>query len=227
MTASNSALLRRFGEVRLLAQKRGQINIDDGHIVDPGEIGRRFEARKNRVRDLAARNFLFAVTVRDVARPVAHVFAVGVVHRPEKNDRVTAFASADVFVPKNFHEIAGLRLREIGEVSSKLELVKQTASSGAVGVPATPNPFAIVLIANHKLVQRGEIELELPTVAQSFDRFDENDVSRARAEARIRRGRDDKEFSRFKMRGGLQFDLGEVRDGIFPAARHLPHLLED
>ena len=149
------------------------------------------------------------------------------VHRPEKDHRMTVFASANVFVPKNFHEIAGLRLREIGKVSSESKLVKQTASSGAVGVPAPPNPFAIALIANHELVQRGKIELELPTVAQRFDRFDENDVSRARAEARIGRCRDNEKFSRFKMRGGLQFNLGEVRDGIVATARHLSHLLED
>ena len=140
---------------------------------------------------------------------------------------MTAFAPADILVPKNFHEIAGLRLREISKVSSEAEFVKQTRGSGSVRVPATPNAFAIVLVTNHKLVQRREIELELAAVAQSFNRFDEHDVSRARAEAGVRRGRDDEEFSRFKMRGGLQFDLGEMRDGILAAARHFSHLLED
>src|SRR5713226_323787 len=145
----------------------------------------------------------------------------------KKNYRVTALASADIFVPENFHEIARLRLREIGEVPSEAQLVKQTRGSGTVGVPAAPNALAVVLIANHELVQRGEIELELPAVAQGFDRFDENNVSRARTEARIGRGRDNKEFPGFKMRGRLQFDLGEMRDGIFAAARHFLHLLED
>jgi len=136
-------------------------------------------------------------------------------------------APTDILVPKNLHEIARLCLRKIGEVPAEPKLVKQAACSGAVGVPATPNPFAIVLIANDQLIQRREIELELPTVAQRFNCFDEHDVSRSRTEARIRRGRNDEEFSGFKMRGRFQFDLGEVRDGIFAAARHLPHLLED
>src|SRR2546421_7213361 len=116
---------------------------------------------------------------------------------------MTAFAPTDILVPKNFHEIAGLRLREIGKVSSEPKLMKKTTSSRTIGVPATPNAFAIVLIANHQLIQRRSIELELPTIAQGFECFDENYVSRARAEARIRRGWNDKEFPGFEMRGGL------------------------
>src|SRR6266571_5426917 len=145
----------------------------------------------------------------------------------KKNDGVTALASSDIFIPENFHEIARLRLPEIGEVPSEAQLVKQTRGSGTVGVPAAPNALAIVLIANHELVQRGEIELELPAVAQGFDRFDENNVSRARTEARIGRGRDNKEFPGFEMSGRFQLNSGEVRDGILAAARHLLDLLED
>src|SRR5258708_35232002 len=96
------------------------------------------------------------------------------------------FAPTDIFVPENFHEIARLRLRKVGEISSESELVKQTRGSGSVRIPATPNAFAVVLVANHKLVQGGEIKLELPTIAQSFNCFDEHDVSRARAKTRIR-----------------------------------------
>src|ERR1700736_963948 len=227
MTALDPALLCRFGEIRFLAQKRGEINIDHRNVVNAREIGGRFESGENGVRDLASWNFLFAVTMRNVARPEAHVLAIGMVDCPEKDHRVAAFAPADILVPKNLHEIARLRLCEIGKVSSEAEFVKQTRGSGSVRIPPTPNPFAVVLIANHKLVERGEIELELAAVAQSFNRFDEHDVSRARAEARIRPGRYDKEFSGFEMRGGLQFDFGEVRDGIFSATRHLLHLLED
>ena len=227
MTESDPALLSSFGEVRFLAQKGGKISIDGRHLLDPGQIRRRFEPGEDCIGDLASRNFFFAVTARNIARPKTDIFAVGMIHRSEKDDRMTVFAPTDILVPKNFHEIARLRLREIRKVSSESEFVKQAASSGAVGVPAAPNPFAIALVANHKLVQRCKIELELAAVAQGFDRFDEDDISRARAETRIRRGRDDEEFSRFEVRGRFQLNFGEVRDGVIAAARHLLDLLEN
>src|SRR5437763_4703973 len=160
MTALNPAHLSRFGEVRFLSQKRGEISIDRRQIVDPGQIRRCFESGKNCIGDLASRNFFFAVTARNITRPKADVFAVGVSYRPQKNDGVTVFASTDVLGPKNIHEIARLRLREIGEVPSEPELVKQTASSGAAGVPPTPHAFTIVLIANDELIQGRNVELQ-------------------------------------------------------------------
>ena len=177
MTALNPAILGRFGEVRFLAQERGEVSIDHWNVVDPRQIGRRFESRENRIGDLAAWNFLLAVAVRDVARPEAHVLAVGMIRRPEKNDGVAAFAPADVIVPENFHEIARLRLREIGEVVAEAELVKQTRSSGSVRIPATPNTFAILLIANDELIQRREIELAVRQATGNSDACAGNNVS--------------------------------------------------
>ena len=62
------------------------------------------------IRDLAARNFLFAIAHSDVARPEADVFAVRMIRCSKKNHRVSAFALTDVIVPKDFHKIARLRL---------------------------------------------------------------------------------------------------------------------
>ena len=92
--------------------------------MNAGEIGRRFESRENRVRDLASRNFLFTVAVGNVTRPEAHVLAIRMIHGPKKNNRVAAFESTDTLVPKDFHEIAGLRLREIGKVAAEPKFMK-------------------------------------------------------------------------------------------------------
>src|ERR1051325_1918282 len=140
---------------------------------------------------------------------------------------MAALAPADVFVPENFHEITGLRLIEIGKVAAEAELIKEARGSGTIGIPPAPDAFTIMLVTNDELIERREIELQLPAIAQRFDCLDENDVGRAGAEARIRRSRNDEKLSRFKMRGRLQFDRGKMRNGIAPAARHFLHLLED
>src|SRR5690242_21238767 len=123
---------------------------------------------------------------------------------------MSAFAAADVVVPENFHEIAGLRLCEIGEVPAEPELVKQSTGAGTVRVPSAPNAFAVVLIANDQLIQRREIELQLAAVAQRLDRFDENQIRRAGTETHVRLCRDDEEFSGFEMRSRLELDLRDV-----------------
>ena len=140
---------------------------------------------------------------------------------------MTVFASADVIVPKDFHEITRLRLREISEVTAKPKLVKQSRCSRAVRVPASPHSFAVALVANDELIQGSVIELQLAAVTQLLDCFDEHQIRRPGAEADIWLRWDDEKFARFKMGGGLQFDRGEVRDGIFAAARHLARLLEN
>lgn len=68
-------------------------------------------------------------------------------------------APAYVFVPKNFHEIAGLRSAKIDKVAPDTELMKQARCAWAVGIPAAPNAFAIALITDDQLVQSSEIEL--------------------------------------------------------------------
>src|SRR6516165_8506378 len=107
--------------------------------------------------------------------------------RAEKNHRMSAFALADIVVPKDFHEIAGLRLRKIGKVPAEPELVKQTRGAGTVRVPASPNAFTIVLIANDELVESCVVKLQLAAVAQHFDGLNKDDVGRARAKTGIRR----------------------------------------
>src|SRR5690349_15994997 len=145
----------------------------------------------------------------------------------EENHRVTAFTPANVIVPENLHEIAGLGLLEAGKVVSKSELVKQSRRAGTVRVPASPHAFAVVLIANDQLIQGRVIELQFTAVAQLLDRLDENEIRRARAETHVRFGRNDEKFSRFEMGRGLQLYFCDVRGRIFAAARHSVDLIED
>ena len=191
------------------------------------QIGGSFQTRENGGGDFTARNFFYAVAHSNVTRPETNVLAVGMHRRPQKNHRVTAFSSSDILIPKNFHEITRLGLREIGKIAPKPEFVKQSRSARTVCIPATPDAFAIVLIANNQLIQSCEIELQLSAIPQFLDGFDENEVSRAGAETDIRLGRDYKKFAGFEMGCGLQFDLGKVRNGILAAARHFAHLFED
>src|SRR5437870_13613840 len=91
------------------------------------------------------------------------------IHCSEENDRVTALAPAHVFVPKDFHEVARLRLRKIGEVVTEPELMEQARRAGTVCIPAAPNSFAVALVADDQLIQGGEIELQLSVIAQGLD----------------------------------------------------------
>ena len=56
--------------------------------------------------------------------------------------------SPDLPRPEDFHEITRFRLIEVIEVLSELQLVKETGCAGPVCVPAAPDAFAIVLIAD-------------------------------------------------------------------------------
>src|SRR5439155_17041480 len=95
------------------------------------------------------------------ARPKAHVISIGLLFHSKKNDRVSVLGFADVLRPKNFHEIARLRLREIGKVAAKCQLLKEPRRAGAVRIPAPPDALAVALsVANHQFVERRVIELE-------------------------------------------------------------------
>ena len=84
--------------------------------------------------------------------------------------------STDLPGPENLHEIARLGLVEIIEVLSKLQLMKKTGRAGAICVPATPDAFAIMLIADDQSLKRGIVETKLTTFAQSLDRPDEYQI---------------------------------------------------
>ena len=138
---------------------------------------------------------------------------------------MSVLVSSHLSGPENFHEIARLGLIDIVEISTKPQLVKQTRRARAICVPAAPDAFSIVLVANHQAFKRAVVETKLTTFAQSFDRPDKHQIGRARTETRPRRN--DKEFSRFKMCRRLQANLCKMRDRVTTAFRHLPDLLQN
>lgn len=101
--------------------------------------------------------------------------------------------SADRAGPENFHEITGLRLIDIVEISTEPQLVKQASGAGTICVPSSPDAFSIVLVANDQPLKRAIIQTKLTAFAQSFDRPDKDQIRRARTETRPRGN--DKEFS--------------------------------
>jgi len=138
---------------------------------------------------------------------------------------MTVLVSSDLARPENLHEIARLRLIEVIEVLAEPEPVKKTRRAGSVGIPAAPDSFAIVLIPNDEPLQSGIIEMEVASRAQSLDCLDEHQIRCARAEAWPRR--QNEKFARLKMRRRLKADLGEMRNRIAAALRHLFDLLEN
>ena len=124
--------------------------------------------------------------------------------------------------PENFHEITGLGLIDIVEISTEPQLVKQTRGARTVCVPSTPDAFSIVLVANDQVLERGVVQMKLTSFAQGFDRSDKHQIRRSRTETWPRRN--DKKFSRLKMCRRLQANLCEMRNRVMTAARHLPHL---
>jgi len=114
---------------------------------------------------------------------------------------MAAFASADTVRPKDFHEVAWLRLAEVVEVATESELVKKARRSRAIRIPAAPNAFAVALISNDQLIERGEVELKLPALAQGFEGANENNVSGAGTKAREGRLWDAEKFAGLKMSG--------------------------
>ena len=129
--------------------------------------------------------------------------------------------------PKNFHEIAGFRLVKVIEVLSKPELVKKTGGARPICIPAPPDSFPVALISNDQLFQRGIIYVKFPARAQGLDRSDEHEICCTRAKARRGRRRQNEKFPGLKMGRRLQADLGETRNRITAALRHLFNLLKD
>ena len=138
---------------------------------------------------------------------------------------MSVLVSSHLARPENFHEIARLGLIDIVEISTKPQLVKQTRGARAICVPAAPDAFSIVLIANDQAFKRAVVETKLTTFAQSFDRPDKHQIGRARTETRPRGN--DKEFSRLEMCRRLQANLCKMRNRVTTAFRHLPDLLQN
>ena len=113
---------------------------------------------------------------------------------------MTMFSRANGAAPEDLHEITRLSLRKIGEVAAQPEFVKQSRCPWAICIPAPPNAFTVMLIANDQLIEGGEIELQLAAFAQPLQCLDEHQISRSGTEARIGRGWNNQEFARFEMR---------------------------
>ena len=106
---------------------------------------------------------------------------------------MSVLVSSHLSRPEYFHEIARLGLIDIVEVSTEPQLVKETRRAWAIRVPAAPDAFSIVLVANDQTLKRGVIQSKLTAFAQSFDRPDKDQIRRTRTETRTRGN--DKEFS--------------------------------
>ena len=117
---------------------------------------------------------------------------------------MAVLASAYLLRPEYFHEIARLPVVKVIEVLAQPQFMKKPGCARAICVPATPDSFAIVLIANNELLERGEIEMKLPLCTQGFDRPDEDQISRPRAETGEWRRREDKKLAGLKMGRGFQ-----------------------
>ena len=87
----------------------------------------------------------------------------------------------DLARPKDFHEIAGLRLIETVEVVAEPQLVKEARCAWAISVPAAPDAFPIALISDDQMLQSGGIEIQLAPRPQRLDCFNEDQIRCARA----------------------------------------------
>jgi len=168
-----------------------------------------------------------AVSARNVARPKTDVIESGLSFRAEKNNGMTVFASADFRRPEDFHEIAGLRLSEVVEVFAEIHFVEKPRRSRAIGIPSTPDAFAVALVPNEETVEGGVGKTEAAASTQRLDRFDEHQIRRAGAITRRRGIGDDGKNARLKMGGGLQSNGGGAGGGIFSAGWHRANLIED
>src|SRR6266436_183544 len=222
---SKPALRAGFDNTGTSPKQRCQIGINQRRAIDSRQIRRCLKTRKNGVGVLASRYRFLAVTSWNVARPIPDVLAVRAILHPQKNRGVSVLVLSDLSRPENFHEIARLRLIEIIEVPPQLQFVKKTGSARPVRVPAAPDSFAIALIPNDQLFERGIVQMNLASRAQSLDCSDEHEIGRARAETWARR--QNEKFARFKMRRSLQADLCEMRDRITAALRHLFNLIKN
>ena len=138
---------------------------------------------------------------------------------------MSVLVSSHLARPENFHEVSGLRLINIGEISTQPQLVKETRSARAICVPSSPDAFSVVLVANDQPFKRGIIQTKLTAFAQSFDRSDKDQIRRTRTETWPRGN--DKEFSRLEMCRRLQTNLCKMRNRVTTTFWHLPHLLQN
>ena len=105
--------------------------------------------------------------------------------------------------------------------------MKKARRARPIRVPPSPNPFPIALISDDQLFQRGIIKVQLTASAQSLYRPDEHEIGCARAETWRGRRRQNEKFAGLEVGRRLQADLGEARNRIMAALRHLFDLLED
>ena len=211
----------------MFAEQGCEITVHRRRGVNPGKVGRLFQARKDRVGNLRSRNASLAVTGRHVARPIPNVFDALSHFRSQIDDRMAAFRFAHVFRPENLHEIAGTRFGKLIKVPAEPELVKQPGGSGTVCVPPAPDALTIALIANDQMVKRSHIQVELPALAQAFEGSNEHEIGGAGAKTRGRGRRQNEELAGLEVGSGLQANLGHAPDGILAALGHPANLLQD
>src|SRR4029077_18826722 len=101
---------------RATSEKRSQIRVNRRRASDSRQIGRRFETRKNGVRDFASRHALLAVTGGNITRPIPNVLTVWAILCSQENRGMSVFVSPHLARPENFHEITRLRLVNIVEI---------------------------------------------------------------------------------------------------------------
>src|SRR5205085_12418528 len=121
-----SALNAGFGDTGTTPQKRRQIGINKGRVINLCQIRRVLKTRKNSVGNLASWYAFLTVARRDVARPVTHILPVRAILHAEENRGVAMLVSSYLPRPENFHEIPWLRLIKVIEVLPKLQFVKKT-----------------------------------------------------------------------------------------------------
>ena len=105
--------------------------------------------------------------------------------------------------------------------------MKKAGGPGAIGVPPAPDPFAVMLISNDQLFQGGRIKVKLAPCAQGFNCPDEYEIGRAGTKTGRGRGRQNEKLAGLKMCRALKTDLGEMRNRITAALRHLFDLFEN
>src|SRR4051794_31128574 len=109
----------------------------------------------------------------------------------EENHGMAALRFSDLLRPEDLHEVTWLGFGEVIEIPTQAKFMKQSRGPGAVSVPSSPDSFAVALIANHELVKRGKIELELPVSPQLFKRANKDKVGSAGTKTRRRGRRED------------------------------------
>lgn len=105
--------------------------------------------------------------------------------------------------------------------------MKEAGGAGPVRIPTAPDSFAVMLIPNNQLLERGKVELKISASPKCFDGFDEDKISRARTKTRRVRRRQDEKFAGLEMSGLLQANLGEMGGRVSSPFRHLRDLFQD